>query len=192
MAVQTTITITHGNESIGTIENKLLKPVSKSKEQAIALENFSSAMAGLDRQAKMTVQVNSGDAVAASGTITFTASNTANDTVLINGVTMTCVTSGATNNQWNVGAGTATQQAAAFVSAVNASTTSLISGQVTASNIAGVVTLTSNFLGIAGNAVTTAKGTDSGTVMTVSGARLASGAVPATSSASNTYHYGVA
>lgn len=188
MAVQTTITITHGAEAIATIENKLLKQATKPHEEAKSVANFMHALNGGDRKGSLVVQVNSGDAVAATGTITFTASNTANDTVLINGVTMTCVASGATNNQWNVGAGTATQQAAAFVSAVNASTTSLISGQVTASNVAGVVTLTSNFTGIAGNAVTTAKGTDAGPVMTVSGARLTAGAAPATLSAQNTYH----
>lgn len=191
MAIQTQITITHGKETIQTIKDRVLRPASKAKEQAVALMNFFNALAGTDRNGALAVQVNSGDAAKATATITFTATNTAGDTVLINGVTMTAVVSGATNNQWNLGAGTATQQAAAFVTAVNASTTSLISGQVTASNLLGVVTLTSNFSGIAGNAVTVAKGVDAGAVMTVSGARLSGGAAATTLSIANTYHYGV-
>lgn len=120
-----------------------------------------------------------GNATPASGTVIFSAINTANDTFLINGVTLTCVASGATNNQWNVGT-TATTQAANFAAAVNASTTNLITGQVIATAASGTVTITSLWWGLSGNQCTIAKGTDAGTVMTVSGARLTGGAVDAT------------
>jgi hypothetical protein len=130
--------------------------------------------------------VNGGSSVAASGTIAFSGVSTANDTILINGTTLTAVASGATNNQWNVKS-TAALQAAEVVRAINASTTSLVSGQVVASlTSTSTVTLTAVVKGITGNAITIAKGTDAGSVMTVSGARLTGGVNPT----ANVYHYG--
>lgn len=120
-----------------------------------------------------------GQATAASGTITFTGVGAANDTILINGVTFTAVASGATGNQWNVGA-SVTASAANLVTAINASATALVSSHVLASSVAGVVTITSKNKGIYGNAATIAEGVDAGAVMAVSGARLTGGAVDAT------------
>jgi phage tail sheath gpL-like len=117
--------------------------------------------------------------VQASGTIAFSGVSTANDTVLINGVTFTAVASGATGNQWNVGAD-ATASAANLATAINASVTSLVSGYVTASAATGTLTITSAFYGLSGNQCTIAKGVDAGSVMTVSGARLTAGAEDAT------------
>jgi hypothetical protein len=117
----------------------------------------------------------------ATGTITFGGVGAANDTVLINGVTFTAQASGATGNQWNVGA-TATLSAAALAAAINASVTALVSGYVTAANVAGVLTITSAFYGTSGNQCTIAKGVDSLTAMTVSGARLTGGSEDATAS----------
>ena len=116
--------------------------------------------------------------VAATGTITFTGVGAANDTILINGVTFTAVASGATGNQWNVGA-SVTASAANLVIAINASATALVSGTVLASSLAGVVTITSLVTGQVGNAITIAEGVDAGGAMTVSGARLTGGAVDA-------------
>lgn len=109
-------------------------------------------------------------AVQASGTFTF-ASVIATNSFVINGVTFTCVASGATGNQFNVG-GTDTLTAVAAAAAVNASVTALVSGYVTASSALGVVTITSSNYGIYGNQVTISS--PSGTI-TASGARLASG-----------------
>lgn len=120
-----------------------------------------------------------GNAVQASGTVTFSAAATANDQFIINGTTFTCVNSGATGNQWNKGT-TATETAANLVIGVNASATALVTGQVVASSALGVVTITSLNYGVFGNSVTIAKGTDFGSVMTVSGARLTGGAVDPT------------
>lgn len=116
------------------------------------------------------------NATQATGTILFSGASSANDTILINGVTFTCVASGATGNQWNV-AGTAILQAAALASAINGSATALVNGFVTAANNGtATCTITSNFYSVAGNSTTIAKGVDGGGVMTVSGARLTGGA----------------
>lgn len=111
------------------------------------------------------------NAVRASGTFTF-ASIANTNTLAINGVTFTCVTSGATGNQFNVGASD-TEAAANAVIAINASVTALVAGYVTASSALGVVTITSSDYGIYGNQVTITGGTH----VTASGARLTSGAV---------------
>lgn len=116
-----------------------------------------------------------GNKVQASGTVIFSDHATANDTFLINGVTFTAKASGAGANEFNVGT-TAAASATNLAAAINASVTALVLGQVTASVASGTVTITSRFYGVAGNATTIAKGVDSGSVMTVSGARLVNGA----------------
>lgn len=116
-----------------------------------------------------------GNQVSASGTITFSGVSTANDTVLINGVTFTTVASGATGNQWNIGAD-ATASAANLAIAINASATALVNQFVTAASVAGVLTITAANGGVQGNSITIAEGVDAGSVMTVSGARLTAGA----------------
>lgn len=121
-----------------------------------------------------------GNQVQASGTYTF-ASVIATNTILINGVTFTCVASGATGNQFNVG-GTDTLTAVAAAAAINASATALIANYVTASSALGVVTITSAFYGLAGNQTTISS--PNGTI-TASGARLTAGAVDATSQTLN-------
>ncbi len=190
MAVQTNITITHGNETIGTIKGKFNQDSTLVNKTFHSIRNFFHALAGRDRSASVTTQVTSGDQTTASGTFTFTGHASANDTVLINGVTFTGETSGAGNNQWNIGA-SATATALALANAINASTTALVSGVVKATPAAGIVTISSLLSGQAGNAVTIAKGTDAGSVNTASGARLTGGAAPTTVSTTNTYHAGV-
>lgn len=113
-------------------------------------------------------------ATRASGTFTL-ASVIATDACSINGVTFTCVASGATGNQFNVGADdeeTATNLAAA----INGSVTALVDGYVTAVAENDVVTVYSTDYGIYGNqtAIASADAT-----ITVSGARLTGGAVDA-------------
>lgn len=112
-----------------------------------------------------------GQATAASGTFTL---NTviATDAISINGVTFTCVASGATGNQFNVGADD-DETAENMAAAINASATALVSTQVTASASAAVVTITAKIKGYAGNAVTIAS---ADATITASGARLTGGA----------------
>ena len=152
-----------GNRAIGNRISQYIERVISGNELA-----FSSSVSP---QIVVTVQE---DEAQASGTITFSAQASANDTVLINGVTFTCVASGATGNQWNAGA-SATATAANLAAAINASATALISQNVTGSNVAGVLTIKSVHYGPSGNQCTIAKGVDAGSVMTVSGARLTGG-----------------
>lgn len=98
--------------------------------------------------------------LAAAGTATC-ASCSGTVVITINGVAFSLTASGSD-----------TVQAAAFVTAINASGNALISGLVTASSALGVVTITASRLGVAGNAMTLAV---SGTGMTASGARLTAG-----------------
>jgi phage tail sheath gpL-like len=125
------------------------------------------------------------NATAASGTVTLSGAGAANDTILINGVTFTAQASGATGNQWNVGAN-ATASAAAIAAAINGSASALVNQHVTATSALGVVTITAVNKGVFGNAVTIAEGVDGGSVMTVSGARLTGGAAD---SAAKTYTF---
>lgn len=110
--------------------------------------------------------------VFASGTFTLS-SVVATDAISINGVTFTAVASGATGNQFNVGASdteTATNLAAAIV----ASATALVNEFVTATSAAAVVTVTAKNGGVQGNSITIAS---ADATITASGARLTGGAV---------------
>lgn len=181
--IQTTITITHGKEVIQTVKDKLLKPASKPKEEAHSLRNFFNALSGSDRDAKLAVQVNSGDAVAASGTITFS-SIANNDTVTVGTVTFTAKTSGASGaTQFNIG-GSDTNAGTNFAAAVNAHST--LSPYVSASAASGVTTITSLISGDVGNNIPIAISAHG----SVSAATLASGANATTYSTQNTYKLG--
>lgn len=117
-----------------------------------------------------------GLATQALGTVTFSAIPSANDQFIINGLTFTCVASGAGQHQWNVGAD-ATASAASLALSIATDDRALINTQVTATSHLGVTTIASLNYGVYGNSVTIAKGTDAGSVMSVSGARLTGGAV---------------
>lgn len=184
MAIKTVIQLTHGNEAQQTIVNKLLKPASKVREELVDLRNFFHAAAGGDRSVSAVVQVNSGDAVAAHGTITFS-SFAAADTFTIGSETFTCESSGASgNNQFNHG-GSDTLSAAAAVAVINAHPN--LSQTVSAANTAGVITVTCKVPGKIGNYINIAISAHG----SVSAAVLASGADATTYSAQNTYHSGV-
>jgi phage tail sheath gpL-like len=116
-----------------------------------------------------------GQATPASGTFTLT-TVIATDAITINGVTFTAVASGATGNQFNVGA-TDTDTAVNLAAAINASVTALVSGYVTATSALTVVTVSSVNRGIFGNQTAIAS-LDS--TIVASGARLTGGAVDAT------------
>lgn len=95
------------------------------------------------------------DMVQANGTFSF-ASVVNTNTLTINGVVFTAVTSGATGNQFNVGANDVATAVNAAAS-INASTTALVDGYVTATANVGSLTgvmITSDFYGIAGNQAT--------------------------------------
>lgn len=95
--ILTKITLTHGKETIGTIKSHFNKPASKSKEAAIAARNFLHNIIGTDRNAKMQIQVDSGDAVNAHATVTVLSGASA-DTAVVSGTTFTCVDHRETTN----------------------------------------------------------------------------------------------
>lgn len=116
----------------------------------------------------------------ATGTFTLT-SVIATDVCSINGVSFTCVSSGATGNQFNVGADD-DETADNLVAAINGSVTALVAGYVTAEKTSSaaspaVVTITSDFPGLAGNQTVIAT---SDSTIVVSAARLTGGAVDPT------------
>jgi phage tail sheath gpL-like len=111
-----------------------------------------------------------GNATRASGTLTL-ASVVATNTCAINGVTFTAVASGATGNQFNVGVSD-TATATNLAAAINASASSLVSQQVTATSSGAVVTVYSKIYGVGGNTVTLTGSAN----ITASGARLTGGA----------------
>lgn len=117
------------------------------------------------------------NSVKATGTITLS-SHVATDTVTVNGITFTCVASGATGNQYNVG-GDDTATAVALAAVLNANTT--LDGMIVATSALGVVTLTALVPGELGNAVTLAISAHG----SVSAARMASG----TNGDTETTHY---
>ncbi|GAC1606491.1 MAG: hypothetical protein NVS3B3_06770 [Aquirhabdus sp.] len=183
MSQLVTINITTGNESVKTIQDLFLKQTSNQRQEALQISGYFAALEGGVRNGKFDVVVNGDSSVAASGTLTFSSAGVATDTASINGVVFTAVASGATGNQWNVGA-TATISAANLASAINASATALVSGQVTAVAASGVITLTAIAKGVTGNAITIAGGQAD---IVASGARL-TGGVAATP---NVYRFGV-
>jgi len=108
-------------------------------------------------------------AVKASGTVTLS-SHVATDTVTIAGIVFTCMASGATGNQYNVGLSD-TATATNLAAAINASVTAGVVNCVSASSNAAVVTISATVPGAIGNSVTIAISAHG----SVSGARLASG-----------------
>lgn len=117
--------------------------------------------------------------VAATGTVTITAGITAAQTVTIGGVTFTAVASGATGDQFNIGA-SETEAAANLAAAINASRTASartypVAGDVVATSAAGVVNVTAKVAGAAGNALTLAA---SGANVSVSAGTLTGGFDP--------------
>jgi phage tail sheath gpL-like len=186
MSVLTEISITSTGPVLADLTVNLIQPTFKPYAEVNQLIDYLAKIASGSELASIDVRCDHGDGVRASGTITFTGVGSANDTILINGVTFTAKASGATGNEWNVGA-SATLSAAALKAAINASATALVSGHVTADNAAGVLTISSKFYDVSGNAVTIAEGVDSGNVMAVSGARLTGGVAPT----ANAYAFGV-
>lgn len=110
--------------------------------------------------------------VQATGAFTFTGLPSDAETLTINGVTFTARTSGATGDEFNIGAD-ATATATNMAAAVNASVTAGIVGVVSATSAAGVVTITSVVGGFVGNSIPI---TESMTNLAVSGALLTGGA----------------
>lgn len=86
----------------------------------------------------------------ATALVTFTGAATNNETLVINGVTFTAKTSGAVaaNGEFDL-SGTVATQAANLVAAISAQVSTAIAGVLTATSLAGVVTLSATYPGAA-------------------------------------------
>jgi len=94
-------------------------------------------------------------AIASTAVVTIGAGDFANnDTITINGVVFTAKTSGATGNQFNIGA-SLTETAANLVAAILASTSALLKQTVLPTSDGAVVTLVSRIVGVIGNTTAT-------------------------------------
>lgn len=102
-------------------------------------------------------------AVSASTTGTFTDLPTAAQSMTVNGVTFTVRASGASGNEWNMGADV-TACAANLAAAINASTTAGVIGTVKASSALGVITFTAVVPGSAGKNIPMTEGLDNFTL----------------------------
>lgn len=118
----------------------------------------------------VTVDARMGE-TAATATITSTGSAANAETMVVNGVTFTAQTSGATGDQFNISATVGTQ-ATNIANAINNSSTAGVA-DVTATVLAGVVTLTCDIPGTVGNAMTLSEALAN---VTISGASFTGGA----------------
>ena len=159
------------SEAAADIKRLIQAPQDNFMQEGVKLGEYLRALQGGIRSAKLTIGTN---AVQATGTITLS-SFVATDTITINGVVFTCVASGATGNQFNVG-GSDTLTAAAAAAAINASVTALVSGYVTATSATNVITITTVKPGLLGNMCTLAISAHG----SVSGAKLTGGTDGAT------------
>lgn len=166
------------DETQANLEQDLIAETGYIELAGLKLKNVIKQIVSGIRPATVQTKTN---AVKATGTITLS-SHVAADTVTVNGIAFTCMASGATGNQYNVGADD-TETAANLVTALNANTT--LDGMVVATSALGVVTLTALVPGELGNAVTLAISAHG----SVSAARMASGTNGTTE---RTHYYGSA
>ncbi len=125
---------------------------SNARDEALALANYFTRLASGQASATFTVQTAATAPVRASNTLTLTYASIANnDTTVVCGVTLTCVTGTPTGAQFKKETD-ATVTAANLVALVNSLATTNI--YVFASNVAGVVTLTAQSPGVNGNFLT--------------------------------------
>ncbi len=184
MASQTKITITHDKESTVDLQNILLNYRFTIDSHINGIENLLNNIGGSTRNAIITTVVDDGNGVAASGTLTLS-SVVATNACTVGGVTFTAVASGATGNQFNVGAND-TATAVNLAAAINASVSAGVLSVVTATSAAAVVTVSAAVTGPIGNNVPLVGGTN----ITASGAKLTGGLIP-TNPASSTYSMGL-
>jgi len=160
MSSTTVVTITSAKNA-ATIADMLDK--ADPKTGANQLASLVSGMAGGAYDGKIELAIG---AVAASATLTFD-TVIATDVVVVNGVSIACVASGAGDDEFNKGSDD-DESATNCAAAINES----VAGIVTASASGAVVTVTAVEEGDGGNAITISS---PDTTITASAARLASG-----------------
>lgn len=164
------------DETTGNAQADLIADTGYIEQAGLKLKDYVKRIVNGSRPAVVQTKVN---AVKASGTITLSA-HVATDTVTISGVVFTCMASGATGPQYNVG-GTDSITADNLVAAILANAT--VDGMITASNASGVVTVTALLPGEAANGITLAISAHG----SVSAARMAGGT---NGDAERTHYYG--
>lgn len=137
----TIVAITHhSSQSAATVANRLVEPAGQPALGCHKLGDELHAIAGGLRAGSVTMLVESSDETKPSATVTFGGANiAADDTLSIAGVTLTWKASPATESEVAF-VNTAATDAAALAAAINAH--SDLSGMVTASAAAAVVTIT--------------------------------------------------
>ena len=179
---QTTIVLTHVGESQQTVRDLLQKASSKARTESVAVARFFEGLSLGMRRASYTVKVDSGDAVAATGTITMS-SFTAADTITVGTQVFTGSASPSGANQF-LSTGGDTAVAAAAAVKINAHTS--LTGVVSALAASGVITLTAAVAGLIGNQIPIAISAHG----SVSAAKLTAGANATTTNGPTTYHNG--
>lgn len=149
MGLKTILVLDHQNNENATDLQRIMYSDNRQSSGFKLEDSFTQFVSGV-RPVKIILGLN---AVQASGTVTLS-SHVATNTVTINGTVFTAVASGATGNQYNVGADSVT--AANLAAAINASVTANISGLVTAAAVSNVVTITAVTPGLLGNLITLA------------------------------------
>lgn len=160
----TVIFINHDNH-----EEELEVSTSNPKEYANKLENFIKAIKSGSKMAQIEQFTDDTALDKASGTCTV-ASIQADDTITINGVTLTGKSSPSGESQFDSD-GSDTVVATAIAACINAN--SSLTGIVTATSSAAVVTVSAYCKGLIGNAITLAS--SNGSRLAVSASRLAGG-----------------
>lgn len=156
MGAQTKITITHDKAEVsGDLQSKNMTSQNGGKQHLWALQQLLNRVAMVDANAIVATTIDNGDAVSATGVATIGSSGSstalvAGDILLVNGIAFTAVASGATGNQFNVGANDGAS-AANLAAAINASSSVAITGLFTAAAVANVVTVTCVAPGLGGN-----------------------------------------
>jgi phage tail sheath gpL-like len=171
-----TLIVSHDSGVSADIQNDLYAENGYRELASAKIVNYAKQVTSGARPAAVKTRIG---AVKASGTVTLS-SHVATDTVTINGTTFTCVSSGATGNQYNVG-GNDTSTAVNLAAAINASATSVVVDNVYATAASGVVTVTAIDPGTSGNQITLAISAHG----SVSGARATGG----TNGDKETTHY---
>lgn len=178
MAIFQVITVTI-DETAGNIDKDLMAENGYSMLAGLKLKDFFKRITSGMKPATVRTENNP---VKASGTLTLD-TVVATDAVVINGQTLTAVASGATTDQWNLGASD-TEAATNLAAKINAH--AAFTGICTASASETVVTVSAARPGLIGNAITLVS---NDATITASVSRLAGGTDGATD---RTHYYGSA
>lgn len=134
----------NSSETLANIKHRLaFGPKSNLKDY---LANLGAAA---DMGHQLLIQAAAEDGVAGTKTVALSTC-VAGDILRINGVEFTCVASGATGNQFNIG-GSDTLSAVSLANAINGSSTALVFGQVKAAASTTNVVVTAQKVGVASN-----------------------------------------